>query len=243
MDFELDSKVVGDDRVAASIERADFHSLISDFLVLISFAARQRCMCVGWDVRKGLSYDRYYRRDISIPMAERKRGWRDEIVDLADAEEFMTTAQSSFEQIDRKESVRRALNYAIPTKGETLESEFIGLYAALESLLSFFRDKEHFEILSVEDFGRLEGELKKWLKSNPLLEHKSEKRKLIYEKIRELNRISFATVFKRFCSQYSVEIITPCEAPTSRNFVTDASTFSIPTGRLYLLHSTAISTG
>ena len=200
MEFELANKV------ADSLKRADLHSLISDFLVLISFAARQRCMCVGWDVRKGLSYDRYYRRDISIPTTERNRGWRDEIVDLADAEEFMTVAQSSFDQIEQKESVRRALNYAIPTKGETLESEFISLYAALESLLSFFRDKEDFEILSGEDFGKLEGELKKWLKKNPLLEHRSEKRKLIYEKIRELNRVSFSTVFKRFCIQYSVDL-------------------------------------
>jgi hypothetical protein len=194
------------EETAFRINGAELHSLISDFLVLISFAGRQRCMCIGWDMRQGLSHKSYYRRDIVIPSPEGRRSWHDGIIDLADSEEFMKVAQASFNQLEQKESVRRALNYAIPTKGKTLESEFTSLYASLESLLSFFRDKEHFEILSVEDFATLEADLKKWLKNNPLLEHNSEKRRLIYEKIRELNRISFSAVFKRFCIQYSVDL-------------------------------------
>lgn len=200
LEFEIDKQR------ADNLDDDDLHSLISDFLVLISFAARQRCTCVGWDVKRGSSYQRYYRRDISIPAIERKPGWPNGLIELIDVEEFMTVAQSSFDRIEHKESVRRALNHAIPTTGETLESEFVGLYAALESMLSFFRANEDFEILSAEDFVKVGSDLKKWLKEHPLLKDKNEKRKLLYEKIRELNRVSFSAVFRRFCSQYSVDL-------------------------------------
>jgi hypothetical protein len=130
LEFEIDKKR------ADNLDDDDLHSLISDFLVLISYAARQRCLRVGWDVRRGSRYQRYYRRDISITATERKPGWPNELIELMDVEDFMAVAESSFDRIERKENVRRALNYAIPTIGETLESEFIGLYAALESLLT-----------------------------------------------------------------------------------------------------------
>ncbi|HZH29208.1 MAG TPA: hypothetical protein VEY11_00320 [Pyrinomonadaceae bacterium] len=184
----------------------DLHSLVEDFLVLISFAARQRCMCVGWDVREELNYKSFYRRDIAIPSVEEGRGWPNELIDLADIEEFMKVAQTGFSRIEHKVSVRRALNHTIPSAGRTLESRFVSLYAALESLLSFFSEKEQLVILPSEQFRELESDLRKWLKQHPLLQQSGDKRSLIYEKIRELNRVSFSAAFKRFCGHYSVDL-------------------------------------
>jgi hypothetical protein len=187
-------------------EREDLHSLVEDFLVLVSFAARQRCMCVGWDVREGLNYKIFYRRNISIPSVDDGRRWHNELIDLADMEEFMNVAQTGFDRIEHKVSVRRAINHTIPSSGGTLESLFVSLYAALESLLSYFSEKEQLVILPSEQFRELEGDLKKWLKQHPLLKQSGERRGLIYEKIRELNRVSFSAAFKRFCEHYSVDL-------------------------------------
>lgn len=200
LDFELEGG-------AAEVAKGDeLHSLISDFLVLISFAARRRCMCVGWDVREGLNYKNFYRRNIAIPSTEEGSRRYDEIIDLADIEEFMKVVLDSFDKLEPKESVRRALNYAIPSEGGTMENAFISLYAALESLLAYFGEKERIEVLPREQFRQLESDLRKWLKKHPLLEQRSEKRGLIYEKVMELNRVSFSTVFKGFCAHYAVDL-------------------------------------
>src|SRR5688572_21316185 len=45
-----------DQQTAFRVNGAELHSLISEFLVLISFAGRQR-----WDVRQGLIHKSYYR--------------------------------------------------------------------------------------------------------------------------------------------------------------------------------------
>lgn len=201
---ELEFELEGD--AAAAAKRDDLHSLVEDFLVLVSFAARQRCMCVGWDVREGLNYRRFYRRYIAIPYVDEGRRWRNELIDIADIEEFMEIAQTNFDRIEHEVSVRRAINYTIPPSGGTLEGRFVSLYAALESLLSYFSEKEQLVILPNEQFRELESDLKKWLKQHQLLEGSGEKRRLIYQKLRELNRVSFSAAFKKFCEHYSVDL-------------------------------------
>ncbi|MCA1594308.1 MAG: hypothetical protein LC754_17110 [Acidobacteria bacterium] len=131
---------------------------------------------------------------------------RNGLVEAANLEAFADSASETLAGLQQGEILRRAINFVVFAGGESLEGSFISLYAALESTLTFFRREDEYEILPREEFSRIERDLKKWLKAHPLLEHSGEKRALIYEKIRELNRFPFAHVFRKFCERYAVDL-------------------------------------
>ena len=104
------------------------------------------------------------------------------------------------------EILQRAIGFALQSRNQSLEVSFISSSAALESVLTFFRRQDEYEILAAEEFSELERDLKKWLKQHPALASEPAKRGLIYEKVPELNRFPFSYVFKKFCEHHSLDL-------------------------------------
>jgi len=122
-----------------------------------------------------------------------------------DLEEFLvTTSPGGGGELN--EILERAILFAINSRNQNVEVSFVSLSAALESLLTFFRRQSDFEILASNEFGELERDLKKWLKQHPALASEPAKRALIYEKLPELNRFPFSSVFRKFCEHYSLDL-------------------------------------
>ena len=128
------------------------------------------------------------------------------LIDAVDVDEFLAVATAKLDRAEQSEILVRAIQFQLGSASSDLEISFISLYAALESVLTFFRRQDEFEIFSAAEFSELERDLRKWLKQNPLLANDSVKRGLIYEKIRELNRFPFSHVFKTFCEHYSLDL-------------------------------------
>ncbi|HVF49665.1 MAG TPA: hypothetical protein VNA19_06240 [Pyrinomonadaceae bacterium] len=128
------------------------------------------------------------------------------LVEARETEAFVAVASECLSRSRQSEILRRAVGLFVSASGESPEGSFISLYAALESVLTFFRHEDEYEILPPEDFSRLERDLKGWLKEHPLLAADASRRALIYEKIRELNRFPFSHVFRKFCRQYEVDL-------------------------------------
>jgi hypothetical protein len=120
--------------------------------------------------------------------------------------EFVGTASPRIWAAEGSEILLRAISFRLDAGTSSLEISFISLYAALESVLTFFRRQEEFEILPDEEFRVLERELRKWLRVQPVLAGQPAKRALIYEKVRELNRFPFSSVFRKFCEYYSLDL-------------------------------------
>jgi hypothetical protein len=169
----------------------------SDVSLLIFFALRKRLSEISAGDEDSL--EGLHRR------AERGE-LESNLIDAANLEEFLSTARREFAAQQNKETLRRAFSYMIPTSGDSSEGYFLKLFSALESALTFFRRENEYDILPPEEFSELERDLKKWLKQHPLLSNEPEKRSLIYEKVRELNRFPFSHVFKKFCERYDVHL-------------------------------------
>lgn len=97
----------------------------------------------------------------------------------------------------------------------SLESEYLSYYSALENLVNGYRDTHNFHyILGSDDYKKFSKDLKSFIKKHGLFkgdndgekELSSRKRQLVYEKIVELNRISFGTAFKSFCEFYQIDL-------------------------------------
>jgi hypothetical protein len=127
------------------------------------------------------------------------------LIAAADIEEFLTNAARG-NDAEMDDILQRAIGFALQGRHQSVEVSFLSLAAALESVLTFFRRQDEYDILGVAEFSELERDLKKWLKQHPTLRNHPAKRSLIYEKVPELNRFPFSYVFKKFCEHYSLDL-------------------------------------
>ncbi|HSS21300.1 MAG TPA: hypothetical protein VLL54_14595 [Pyrinomonadaceae bacterium] len=128
------------------------------------------------------------------------------LIAAPDIAEFVGVSLRTLDESESREILARAIEFRTGSDTTTLEISFVGLFAALESVLTFFRRQNDYDILEPEVFASLQQDLKKWLKQHAALAHESAKRALIYEKFRELNRFPFSHVFNKFCEHYSLDL-------------------------------------
>lgn len=180
---------------------------VDDFLMLTSFSARQRCVCLGWNTFDSSEVTRYYRRDIVIPEVKEKQGFLDTLIDVKDFESFINTAYDIFVKTEEKDLLRQAIHKCIGKENSTFESNYLRLFSALETLVLLHRKKCNIEFITDEtEWGSLRKELKGFIKSHSIFSSNKKKRELLYEKLPELNRVSFSTAFNSFCKFYNIDL-------------------------------------
>jgi hypothetical protein len=100
-----------------------------------------------------------------------------------------------------------AISKIFPKTNSTIESEYLRYYSALENLINAHRKLVGISlILDEQSWIKFEKHLKASIKGYDVLSNCPEKRNFIYQKLKELNRISFNTAFDSFLEEYNVEI-------------------------------------
>jgi hypothetical protein len=199
---------IGDEKQDINDTENDNVGHLDDFLMLVSFAERYRCICLGWDFINSEGHTKYYRRNLTIPKIREKQNVFETLIDIQDFDDFIKQTYSKFIEINPKDLIRQAIQYTTYREDRSLENSFFTLYAALETLMLCFRQNHRLDAVfdSPDEWNRFQEDLKAWLKIYSQLNSDKNKRTLVYEKIPELNRISFATVVKRLCDFYSVDL-------------------------------------
>ncbi|MDQ6788672.1 MAG: hypothetical protein M3033_17860 [Acidobacteriota bacterium] len=180
--------------------------LLEDVLLITSFAEGQRCVCLGWKIYDHQMERLYFRRDKVVPLPL-EDFWLNKLIEPEDTfKDFLQTAYKNFCSSKFQPNIRRAIN-SLFKRRETFESEFMNLYAGLESLVLGFRKFQGLEfVFSTEDeWNDFEAELKKWIKDDSLLKGDSKLRSSIYENVKALQRQSFGSVFKKMLKFYNIE--------------------------------------
>jgi len=184
-------------------------SIIDDFLLITSFASQNRCICSGWNIIDTKYEIKYYRRDIIFPNIndESYSTFNDPIVEYKDYEKFLRTIYKNFIKLDQKTCIRKALNNLIPSKTLRLESKYLTLYSSLDSIVLYHRIKNNlFNAVTPTNFNDICKDLQKILRKHPKCQEKS-RRKLIYSKLQELNRVSFSDAFQDLCEYYKLDLL------------------------------------
>jgi hypothetical protein len=189
---------------------------IEIFLKLVSFAERRRIVCHGY---KGISNDEivdFYRGDISVPEEDFDHSFNETLIDEQDFQEFILQVLPNAENCIFREHLFDAIGKIAYRENSTLESEYLNYYSGLENLVNGYRDtfSLHY-ILENDSWKKFSKDLKGFIKTHNFFEDekdqknkevRSRNRQLMYEKISELNRVSFGTVFKYFCDYYDVNL-------------------------------------
>jgi len=179
---------------------------LDEFLLLTSFAARQRCICVGWEAHDSSGAVTFYRRDFTIPSPKPNEYSDDTLIDKANFEDFLGSVYTNFVKIEPREAIRHVL-HAVTAEVSTVEMGFIRLFSALETLvLKHRRDTNAEFIFPPDDWKRVKEELKKYIKSAPSFVEDTLKRSLVYKNLSALNRISLQTAYDDFCAYYKIDL-------------------------------------
>lgn len=194
---------------AHDVERLKSNTLkdIDDFLLIASFAARKRTVCLGWTATDKNSHATYYRGNYTFPESRDDGSLYDGLVDNQDFEEFIKNCYPIFLNYNNKLALRNALFSAVPFEPLTIETSFLHMFSGLETLILDFKRRENLEFVLPEDKWL---DLKKYLQdciresNEPKLEH--QERASIYRKLDELNRISLSESFEVFCQKYAIDL-------------------------------------
>lgn len=179
---------------------------VEDILRLVSFVGEYRCTCVGWSASDSeRSIDFYRSRRVRF---KKPPSVHDALIRYGDFSDFVTAAYRAFVDTNPNAALRRALDYVIPDKHDSLEASYIMLYAAVETLVLFFRRQEHLEFIFDDErqWNQLRSDLRDWLKAHPTFSNNKEKLSLVRAKLSELRRLSFGDAFKEFCNHYNVDL-------------------------------------
>lgn len=195
---------------ARKTKTVDTASAVRDnILLLSSFAARHLTVCLKWKAFDGRSDLIKYLRDRAIPNeSERNKKGISPVIGFSQMKDFLKTAYTSFGNYTEVDALRRAMYFLILSERETIDGGFMILYSALEMLVLHFRRKEDLEFIIPKN--KFEKHIRKSVKisidESELPELTDEKKKMIKDKLPELNRVSFATAFKKLCEFYSVNL-------------------------------------
>jgi hypothetical protein len=185
---------------------ARFLDSIDDFLLLASLAERRYCLCMGWEATDQHSYSLYYRQNRFLPKSLQKD---DTLIDLKDFEDFITKAYAAFsgESVDSREFIRRAIYMTVPTGGRTIESIFVTLFSAVETLLLAYRKAYGFKsALGANEWKELSVQLRECISASDILKDRAAEKQLLLGKLGDLNRVSFGAALKAFCDHYRVDL-------------------------------------
>jgi len=180
---------------------------IDDFLMLASLSARQRCVCLGWETYSSSATTKFYRREIAIPKIKKNHSFSDTLIDMQDFGDFIAIAYESFVKHKEKDLLRQAVYRSFDNENATFENNYLRLFSALETLVLLHRRKHDLEfIITPSEWSAFRGDMEQFVKRHPLFSEDKNKRKLIYDKLPELIRVSFPAAFDSFCESYKLDL-------------------------------------
>jgi len=179
---------------------------IDDFLLLLSFALGKICICTGWVAASHSKIVKYFIRDKAIPGKSEKHSFLDQLIETGALKSFLEHTYKEFINFNNRELLRNILYPVVRKKKISVETRYLILFAILESIILNYKKYFGFDIILDEGiFNELKTDLKELIKSK-LLSIDKVRRKFIYEKLPELNRISFSSSLELYQKHYQIKI-------------------------------------
>lgn len=179
----------------------EFLSAIDDFLLLVSFAESRRIACLElvWHDESELVHE--YRMNRTVPLKKENHSFSECLIH--EKEPFEAYIQSAFSNLlkhPQRELVRDAVAAMTLFNEGTIDTNFVRVFSALESLILAFRRTHNLEysVPIKKDRDAIEKELKKAIKNNLVLKDDPVQRKFVYDNIPGLFRISLRQAAERF---------------------------------------------
>jgi hypothetical protein len=179
---------------------------LEDVLLLASLGAGQRTVCRGWTASDGVSLTRYYRRDVVLPA--RPVNDLDELIAKFNFQDFLSSTYATFNGLDDKQAIRRAIWVATPAHTSVLDETYISRFSGVEDLLTASRRRSRLRFIVPRDkaWTEIRRTLSKAISSIDDSLASARQRDQLCDKLTELNNVSLAAAYLAFCQEYRLEI-------------------------------------
>lgn len=178
---------------------------LDDGLLLTSVATRRRCVCRGWQYMEGGRFRRFYRSRLIAPKLK-PISVQETLIDVPYFQEFLAQTLPVFRRAQDIARLRYAMYALLSANDGDIETQFLRLFTALETLVSHGCETIGFgPILDDTQWKPFKRDLKKFIKRAPPLDGNPELTHLMFEKVGELNRASFASSFQRLTEAFRKE--------------------------------------
>jgi len=180
---------------------------IDDFLLISSFAARQRTACLGWTASDNKAHTAFYRGNYSFPEKNDESDNHYGVIDIRDMERFIEVCHSSLINYENKLAIRNAIYSAVPLKPEIITTSFLNTFSGLETLILDYRRTKRLEfVLANGEWKALSKQIRACIKGSGNPKLNPSQIDSICRKLPELNRISLREAFDLFCKEYCLEL-------------------------------------
>jgi len=187
----------------------EYLNYIDEFLILLSYGIGNRCVCTGWEATGFNKIVTYYRRDISIPKRRIKNSEDNYLVEPFEIRKFLEETYPIYSRPEKLELFKNILQSATRRNSVMVETRFLIIISTIERIILKFKKEHNNEFLLPQtQFNQLRRKIKKTIKDNipEQLDETGDIKSFIYEKIAELNRISFNSAFSLFVNEYKLDI-------------------------------------
>lgn len=214
LEYRFHAALVGQLRLGktpseAEVEANEILLRLDDTLLLLSFAAREKCSCQGWRLSSGPGFTSLYRGD-SEPLTDiAGENHPMPLIESDQVESFLKTTMIGFQSFNHQDSIRNALRAVLRMRAGEVKSGFLLGFSALEELLSAFKKQEKLKSeLPSADFKKLKEELEVCIRASPVAAGipDSAPKKMILSKLSDLNRVSLSSVFEKFVEHFDVPV-------------------------------------
>jgi len=176
---------------------------IDDFMMLASFAARERSVCLGWELETASSIRKCYRW-VTVPKRDKELGMVEALIFSNEFGAFIKSANEVFQSSEHKTLLREAV-CGVLEREDAILTEYLKLYSALETLVLIFRKENSLEYI-LDEFPKLGRKIKAVIKEYLPESASVKRRRLLYNNLSGLNRVAFSEAFSEFKQQYGLDL-------------------------------------
>lgn len=175
------------------------------FLTLVSFAERRRIACYTVSQNHPGKIVRHYRGNITIPDPAPSHGHNDTLIGPDRFNTFITDCYPRLLKSGYGAFLRQAMMKLNSGVSRMLESAFIAQFAGLENLLNAYA-KSKAGILPTHKWKKFDTDVRAFIKGHASFKTSKDKRKLLYNKLAELNRPALSAVLKAFVAKEKINL-------------------------------------
>lgn len=215
---ELDSTLTRTKLVAETTTEKPANALVGDdlmravepMLLLASFAARQRTIAVAWTAADKLHHVQYFVGDMVRPPKEhRNRSSHNVVVERKEFPRFLRRSLKIYLQRDpeSRELLRQTIFKVLPDPDQTIESHFLTLFSALESLVLLFRREHNFEFVipNAAHWKDLRDAIASVIDHHPALRTRA-RRAMLRDMVPALRRVPLRAAHSAYCKHFKVDM-------------------------------------
>ena len=182
---------------------------IEPLTLLVALAARQATVIPSWSATDKQHHVSCYAGNIFRPSYRSNSSHHDLLIDESEFNQFVIAGLGTFGLLDpyNKEIVKRTIYKVLPDPDKTIETRFLSLFSALESLVLVFRRHNDLEF-TISDpllWKELAGDFKSFVKQHRVWSS-CENAKLLLATLPALRRIPLKYAFAAYCKHYQLDM-------------------------------------